>query len=167
MKPKKPPLTETFIRYGSYPLILGATAMMLFASLAAGWPYFPTVPLTVAAALLCVALLEPRLPFHAAWARDHRDSVCDAIHARAYRGAALSRPAPAKPRSHARVGLENPQRRGNFGPVRPAHARPFRPHSGPDPASEWWDRSLWRDGARHMAAGTGPDHTRTPITSTS
>ncbi|WP_041838866.1 MULTISPECIES: DUF3703 domain-containing protein [Diaphorobacter] len=34
-----------------YPLIFGTTAAVLFGGLAAGWPYFPTVPLTVAAAL--------------------------------------------------------------------------------------------------------------------
>lgn len=78
MKPKKLTFTETFIRYGSYPLILGATAIVLFGGLAAGWPYFPTVPLIVAAALASVALLERQLPFHAAWQQDHRDSVCDA-----------------------------------------------------------------------------------------
>lgn len=81
MKPKKLSFTETLIRYGSYPLILGATATVLFGGLAAGWPYFPTVPLIVAAALALVALLERQLPFHAAWQQDHRDSVCDAIHA--------------------------------------------------------------------------------------
>lgn len=74
-------MLETTIRYGSYPLILGATAAVLFGGLAADWPYFPTVPLIVAAALACVALLERRLPFHASWGQDHRDSVCDAIHA--------------------------------------------------------------------------------------
>ena len=72
---------DAAIRYGSYPLVLGAIAVVLFVGLAAGWPYFPAVPLTVAAALASVALLERRLPFHAAWRRDHRDSVCDAIHA--------------------------------------------------------------------------------------
>lgn len=72
---------DAVIRYGSYPLILGATALVLFGGLAAGWSYFPTVPLTVAAALASVALLERRLPFHAAWSRDHRDTKCDAIHA--------------------------------------------------------------------------------------
>lgn len=81
MNTKNGPFVETVIRYGSYPLILGATAVVLFGGLAAGWPYFPTVPLTVAAALACVALLERRLPFHSAWGRDQRDSVCDAIHA--------------------------------------------------------------------------------------
>lgn len=81
MSTKEHPAYETAIRYGSYPLIVGATALVLFGGLAAGWPYFPTVPLTVAAALASVALLERRLPFHTAWGRDHRDSVCDAIHA--------------------------------------------------------------------------------------
>lgn len=81
MNTKNGPFVETVIRYGSYPLILGATAVVLFGGLAAGWPYFPTVPLTVAAALACVALLERRLPFHSAWGRDQRDSVCDTIHA--------------------------------------------------------------------------------------
>lgn len=81
MSTKKSPFPDAVIRYGSYPLVLGATALVLFGGLAAGWAYFPTVPLTVAVALACVALLERQLPFHADWARDHRDSMCDAIHA--------------------------------------------------------------------------------------
>jgi sterol desaturase/sphingolipid hydroxylase (fatty acid hydroxylase superfamily) len=81
MSTKYPPFLEAVIRYGSYPLVIGVTALVLFGGLAGGWPYVPTVPLTVAAALACVALLERRLPFHAAWAHDHRDSTCDAIHA--------------------------------------------------------------------------------------
>lgn len=72
---------ERAIRYGSYPLILAGTAGVFFGGLAAGWPYFPTVPLTVAAALAAVALLELQLPFHVAWQHNHSDSVCDAIHA--------------------------------------------------------------------------------------
>ena len=51
MSTKKSPFLGAVIRYGSYPLVLGATAVVLFGGLAAGWPYFPTVPLTVAAAL--------------------------------------------------------------------------------------------------------------------
>jgi sterol desaturase/sphingolipid hydroxylase (fatty acid hydroxylase superfamily) len=81
MKEKSLSLIDAAIRYGSYPLILGAAAWVLFGGLAAGWPYFPIVPLTVAAALVLVVLLERVLPFHAAWHRDHRDSLCDAIHA--------------------------------------------------------------------------------------
>lgn len=81
MKTKETPFFDAVIRYGSYPLVVGATALVLFGGLAGGWPYFPTVPLTVAAALAVIALLERRLPFHAAWRHDHRDSVCDAIHA--------------------------------------------------------------------------------------
>ena len=81
MNTKEFPFLDRAIRYGSYPLVVGGTAVVLFGGLAAGWPYFPTVPLAVAASLASVALLERRLPFHAAWRRDHRDSVCDAIHA--------------------------------------------------------------------------------------
>ena len=81
MNTKKPPFIEAVIRYGSYPLILGATALVLFGGLAASWPYFPTVPLTVAAALASIAMLERSLPFHSAWGQDRRDRVCDAIHA--------------------------------------------------------------------------------------
>lgn len=81
MNTKELPLIDAAVRYGSYPLVVGATAVLLFGGLAAGWPYFPTVPLIVAAALATVALLERRLPFHAAWQQDHRDTVCDAIHA--------------------------------------------------------------------------------------
>lgn len=68
-------------RYGSYPFIVGSTAIFLFGGLARGWPYFPTVPLTVGAALAMVALLERQLPFHKAWLKDHRDTGCDAVHA--------------------------------------------------------------------------------------
>jgi sterol desaturase/sphingolipid hydroxylase (fatty acid hydroxylase superfamily) len=81
MSKRELPFMCAAMRYGSYPLIVGATALVLFGGLASGWPYFPTVPLTVAAALAAVALLERQLPFHAAWHEDHRDSACDAIHA--------------------------------------------------------------------------------------
>lgn len=81
MSTKESTLIDAAIRYGSYPFVVGATALVLFGGLAAGWSYFPAVPLIVAAALAAVALLERRLPFHPEWHRDHRDSVCDAIHA--------------------------------------------------------------------------------------
>jgi len=81
MKTKELRFIEPIIRYGSYPLILGATALVLFGGLAASWPYFPTVPLTVAAALASIAMLERSLPFHSAWGQDRRDRVCEAIHA--------------------------------------------------------------------------------------
>ncbi len=90
MKPKKPLFIEAAIRYGSYPLLLGVTAMLLFGGLAAGGPYFPTVPLVVAAALASVALLERQLPFHTEWQQDRRDSVCDAIHAAVNLGVLLA-----------------------------------------------------------------------------
>ena len=81
MNTRELPLIDAAVRYGSYPLVVGATAVVLFGGLAAGWPYFPTVPLIVAAALAIVALLERKLPFHAAWKWDHGDRVCDVIYA--------------------------------------------------------------------------------------
>jgi len=74
-------LFDAAIRYGSYPLVVGATATVLFGGLAAGWPYFPAVPITVGGALVIVAWLERQLPFHPAWLRDHQDTRCDAMHA--------------------------------------------------------------------------------------
>jgi sterol desaturase/sphingolipid hydroxylase (fatty acid hydroxylase superfamily) len=74
-------IIDMAVRYGSYPVIVGATAAVLFGGLGVGWSYFPTVPLAVATALAAIALLERRLPFHADWRLDHRDTVCDAIHA--------------------------------------------------------------------------------------
>lgn len=73
--------SQLAIRYASYPAILGATAYVLLVLVGDSLPYLPTVPLVVAAALLAVALLERRLPFHREWLRDHRDAACDATHA--------------------------------------------------------------------------------------
>lgn len=81
MRTRKTFFFDTAIRYGSYPAVLGGSALVLFGGLAAGLPYLPTVPLTVGVALLVVALLEQRLPFHRAWLRDHGDSLCDTAHA--------------------------------------------------------------------------------------
>ncbi|MFZ5500133.1 MAG: hypothetical protein ACOY6N_13915 [Pseudomonadota bacterium] len=50
--------------YGCYPLIRGATAVVLFGELATGRPSFPTELLTVIVALACAALLEGGRPFH-------------------------------------------------------------------------------------------------------
>lgn len=71
---------ERLIRYGSYPAILGAAAYVMLLGVGSGLPYFPTVPLTVAPALVVVALLERRLPFHREWLQNHRDTACDATH---------------------------------------------------------------------------------------
>ena len=45
------PFIATVIRYGCYPLIRGATAVVLFGELATGRPSFPTELLTVIVAL--------------------------------------------------------------------------------------------------------------------
>ncbi|VFT60255.1 Uncharacterised protein [Pseudomonas aeruginosa] len=64
MSTNAPPFIATVIRYGCYPLIRGATAVVLFGELATGRPSFPTELLTVIVALACAALLEGGRPFH-------------------------------------------------------------------------------------------------------
>nr|WP_082753275.1 sterol desaturase family protein [uncultured Acidovorax sp.] len=81
MNAANPSFSQLAIRYASYPTIMGSTAFVLLILVGDGLPYLPTVPIVVAAALLAVAMLERRLPFHREWLHDHRDAACDATHA--------------------------------------------------------------------------------------
>lgn len=71
---------DALIRWGSYPLVFGGSAVSILAALEAGLPYWPATPLVVAAALAAVAFLERRLPHRAAWLEDHGDTVTDILH---------------------------------------------------------------------------------------
>ena len=72
---------RTLIRYLSYPLIAGGSAVLLVALANEGLPYWPLFPLIVAVGIACVALLERIAPFEASWNRDHGgDTRIDAVH---------------------------------------------------------------------------------------
>jgi sterol desaturase/sphingolipid hydroxylase (fatty acid hydroxylase superfamily) len=72
---------RTLIRYLSYPLIAGGSAVLLIALANGGVPYWPLFPLIVAAGIAGVALLERIAPFETSWNRDHGgDSAVDAAH---------------------------------------------------------------------------------------
>ncbi|ERI53012.1 hypothetical protein N878_16780 [Pseudomonas sp. EGD-AK9] len=68
------------IRWGSYPLIFGGSAILLLSLLQRGIPAWPASLPVVALALLAVALLERLQPFRRSWLEDHDDSLTDAIH---------------------------------------------------------------------------------------
>lgn len=72
---------RTLIRYLSYPLIAGGSAIALVALASKGAPYWPLFPLIVAAGIVGVALLERIAPFEVSWNRDHGgDTAVDAAH---------------------------------------------------------------------------------------
>lgn len=69
------------IRYGSYPLVFGASAAAHVAIVSNGLPYWPNAPLITALALGLVALLERVQPYEPAWLADHQDTAVDILHA--------------------------------------------------------------------------------------
>ncbi|MDP9139555.1 MAG: sterol desaturase family protein [Pseudomonadota bacterium] len=72
---------RTLIRYLSYPLIAGGSAILLIFLASDGVSYWPVFPIIVAGGMACVALLERIAPFEASWNQDHRgDTSVDAVH---------------------------------------------------------------------------------------
>lgn len=72
---------RTLIRYLSYPLIAGGSAVLLVTLASQGASYWPLFPLIVAGGIACVALLERIAPFEQSWNRDHGgDTAVDAAH---------------------------------------------------------------------------------------
>lgn len=72
---------RTLIRYLSYPLMAGGSAVLLVVLANEGMPYWPLFPLIVAAVIVGVALLERFAPFEGSWNRDHGgDTAVDAAH---------------------------------------------------------------------------------------
>lgn len=81
MKTLRNALVQRSIRFGSYPAVMGATALLLVWSAQNELPYYPAVPLIAALGVPFVAVLERHLPFHAAWLKDRGDTACDVMHA--------------------------------------------------------------------------------------
>lgn len=78
--PRIPTPLTLLIRWGSYPLIFGGSAILLLSQLQRGIPAWPASLPIVALALVAVALLERLQPFRRAWLEDHDDSLTDLIH---------------------------------------------------------------------------------------
>ncbi|MES2682788.1 MAG: sterol desaturase family protein [Pseudomonadota bacterium] len=68
------------VRTLAYPLIVGGTALLLFAFASRGLAYWPGFPLVVVAGIACVALIERRYPYEPAWLADHGDTRADVLH---------------------------------------------------------------------------------------
>lgn len=72
---------KTLIRYLSYPVIAGGSAVLLIVLASQGAPYWPLFPLIVAGGVGCVALIERIAPFERSWNSDREgDTAVDAIH---------------------------------------------------------------------------------------
>lgn len=72
---------KTSISWCAYPTVMGISVAILVFLQALSMPYFPYVPLVVAAALLVVVMFEKKLPFHQSWLEDRQDTKVDILHA--------------------------------------------------------------------------------------
>lgn len=70
-----------FIRYTSYPLIMGLSVIALLQVAAGKLSYWSYAPLIAAIAITTVALLERIQPFEKLWLADHQDTLVDLLHA--------------------------------------------------------------------------------------
>jgi len=70
-----------FVRWLSYPIVMGAVIAAELLILNEGLPYWPLSPLIVAGGILCVALLERVQPYQKEWNQDHNDTLVDVLHA--------------------------------------------------------------------------------------
>jgi sterol desaturase/sphingolipid hydroxylase (fatty acid hydroxylase superfamily) len=74
-------LAKALIRYLSYPLIGGGSALLLIFLATTGAAYWPLFPLVVVLGITLVALLERVSPYEPEWNRDHDgDTLADALH---------------------------------------------------------------------------------------
>ena len=69
------------IRYGTYPLIMGAAFTIAFLVLEGLLPAWPTLPIMVVIGITIVAALEKAMPYETAWTQNHGDIRADALHA--------------------------------------------------------------------------------------
>lgn len=72
---------KKLIRWGAYPIVFGATAIIQVAIASMGWPYWPLAPLTAGLGIALVALLERYQPYEPRWNHDHNDTMPDICHA--------------------------------------------------------------------------------------
>ncbi|ODV16583.1 MAG: hypothetical protein BGP24_10100 [Lysobacterales bacterium 69-70] len=68
------------MRYGAYPLVMGAMATVATVVFLGVLPAWPTLLIAAAASIGAVALLERLQPFERAWQRDHGDTRADVLH---------------------------------------------------------------------------------------
>jgi len=69
------------IRYGTYPVVMGAVVLVLLTVLAGLLPAWPTFVIVAALGIAAVALLERKQPFEPRWQVDHGDQRADTLHA--------------------------------------------------------------------------------------
>lgn len=73
-------MRHCLVRFGAYPLVMGAVVATALAVLGGALPAWPVLLLIAAAGITAVALLERLQPFEPAWLADHGDSRADAWH---------------------------------------------------------------------------------------
>jgi len=73
-------MLATIIRYGTYPLVFGASAVAILYLAEQGLPPWPSFAGVAVLGLVAVAVLERIHPYERAWLNDHHDSMADALH---------------------------------------------------------------------------------------
>lgn len=72
---------RAIVRYGSYPLVMGAVLAVALAVLDGALSPFPALVVAAGAGVLAVALLERLQPHEPVWLADHGDGQADSLHA--------------------------------------------------------------------------------------
>jgi len=75
------PFYKKSLSWGAYPAVMGGSVILLLLLQILSMPYFPYVPLVVAAAILIVVMFEKKLPYHKDWLKDKQDLKVDGLHA--------------------------------------------------------------------------------------
>ncbi len=73
-------MSRDAIRYLSYPIVLGVSALTIVALADRGVSYWPAFPIIVLLASVTVGILERILPFEEAWNRGRGDLATDLLH---------------------------------------------------------------------------------------
>ncbi|TDR37729.1 sterol desaturase/sphingolipid hydroxylase (fatty acid hydroxylase superfamily) [Tahibacter aquaticus] len=73
-------MSVVVLRYGAYPLVIGAMAVLAIQVLAGVLPVWPTLLMAAAVGIGAVALLERLQPFEPAWQHDYGDTRADQLH---------------------------------------------------------------------------------------
>lgn len=77
---RKPPIVDTLLTYGTFPVVFGAVMGVGIYGIASGWdPVFTAMALT-GAAVIALLVLERVHPYQEGWLRSHGDIGTDLLH---------------------------------------------------------------------------------------